>query len=139
MVRTFRSVVRIVRTLRGRELMAQGGRPLQYIGVRSKDLRIRYVSLARPQRTRGFYARWRPDAQVWECQLSGFGMKPRHWFAHTQSLALSNLRFIESLWNWRAVIVDQAVNWDGVYDFGLHIIRVSESCELSGDAPTVSA
>lgn len=110
--------------------MRKGGRPLQLIGVRSKDLRIRFHS---PKgRTRGFYARWRPGAQCWECQLSGFSMQPRRWFSDSQSLALAELRHVQCLWNWRRVVVDQAVQWDGVFDAGLYAGRVVEHCELSG-------
>lgn len=99
--------------------MGQVGRPLERIGVRAEDLRLRFRSSS--GRTRGFYARWRPRAQVWECQVSGFGMRPRCWFSSSQTLALSNLRFIQSLWTWKAETVDRSPQWDGVTDLGFYV------------------
>lgn len=87
-------------------------------------------------RTRGFCARWRARAQVWECQLSGYGMRPRRWFSDSQSLALAELRHIQCVWDWKRSVVDEALYWDGVYDQGLYAGKVVDHCELSGDAPT---
>lgn len=123
--------------LGAREIVKRVGRPLKLIGCRSRDLRIRFRSMS--GRTRGFYARWRPRAQVWECQLSGYGLKARKWFEPSQSMALANLRHIECLWDWKREVIDTRVQWEGVYDHGLFAGRVVDHCELEGDAPQAVA
>jgi hypothetical protein len=92
------------------------GRNRELIGVRSKDLRIRFVSSAGHKR--GFYARHRRHLGAWECQVSGYGMQPRRWFSPSQTLALCELRFIPALYDWRRVLVDCSAQWDGIADAG---------------------
>lgn len=94
----------------------KGGRPAQFIGVRIRDLRVAFRSPAGHRR--GFYARWRPNLGRWECQVSGFGMVARHWFASSQTLALGELRLIPCLWDWRRIVVDESREWDGIPDGG---------------------
>lgn len=94
----------------------KGGRPPVMRGVEAKHLRIRYVN--RKGRTRGFYARWRPTLQAWECQLSGYGIQPRRWFSKTQTIALARLRLIPCVWDWRIVVIDQSAQWEGIEDLG---------------------
>ncbi|TJY55752.1 hypothetical protein E4T66_20440 [Sinimarinibacterium sp. CAU 1509] len=92
------------------------GRAAEFVGVRGRDLRIVFLSTAGHRR--GFYARYRTRMQRWECQLSGYGMQPRRWFSRTQTLALCELRHIASVWDWRRVVIDQRIEWDGVRDTG---------------------
>ena len=114
MIRTVRSIVRIIRTTWGSVM--KGGRPAVYLGGRVQDKRIRYINLK--GRTRAFYARWRPQLKRWECHLTGYGLKHRQWFSESQTLALHTLRMTPCLWDWRKVVIDKAVLWDGVPDNG---------------------
>lgn len=85
------------------------------LGVRTSDLRAVFRDPAGHRR--GFYARWRPSLRAWECQLSGFGMRPRRWFAPSQSVALCDLRLIPCLWSYRCETRDlYATCWDGIPD-----------------------
>ena len=95
------------------------GRPAVYLGAGMKHLRIRYINLK--GRTRGFYARWRPNLQAWECHLTGYGLQHRQWFSKSQTLALCRLRMTPSLWDWRKKVIDTSVRWDGIEDTGFQV------------------
>lgn len=93
-----------------------GGRPAVYLGVGVQHLRIKYRF---GRHTRGFYARWRPQLRRWECQLSGHGMKPRRWFAASQTMAMSELRLIACIWHWNPThVAGPHALWDNRPDGG---------------------
>lgn len=122
----------------------KAGRKPVFRGVRRKDLRIRYRSVT--GHTRGFYATWRPTLHQWECQLSGYGIRPRRWFSPSQTLALCRLRWTRCLWDWRAVHVDDSPQWDGIpdahfdlFDFDKYLKLLPSSSGVPAVTPTASA
>lgn len=108
----------------------RAGRNPSFLGVRRCDLRMRFLHGAQ---SRGFYARYRPSLRLWECQLSGYGMRPRRWFSPTQTLALAEIRLIPSLFSWRPVVVDESIAWDGIRDTGF-VVNGRGQLELFRDA-----
>lgn len=87
-----------------------------FYGVRSQDLRIRFERLGK---RRAFFARWRPQIKLWECQLSGYGLRCNRFFGPSQFVILFNLRLSSSVspelgWRWKWI--DEAVKWEGVDD-----------------------
>lgn len=48
-------------------------------------------------------------------------MKPRRWISKTQTMCLSTLRHIRSIWDWKAIVIDQSLEWEGIPDHGYNV------------------